>query len=60
MVLKEKYVDEVVAVHRRQVIADGEDAGSVLGEVHRIAGFPKDLIAITTILGPRLLFSPRE
>jgi hypothetical protein len=54
-----KYPDEIVAVYRRQIIAHGDHLNTVLEEASRITGRPKHKIAVTTILGPKLLFSPR-
>jgi hypothetical protein len=55
--LQKLYPDEFVAAYRRQVIAHGHDHLTVLQEAQRITGLPKHRIAITTILGPGLLFA---
>ena len=57
--LQKQYPDEFVAVYQRQVIAHGHDEEAFLEEAQRITGRPKHKIAITTVLGPGLLFSPR-
>lgn len=57
--LQDLYPDELVAVHRRQVVAHGHDRLTVMEEAQRITGLPKHRIAITTVLGPGLLWSPR-
>jgi hypothetical protein len=57
--LQELYPDEFVAVYQRQVIAHGDDLAAVYNEAERITGRPRHKIAITTILGPGLLFAPR-
>ena len=57
--VQKKYPDEFAAVYRRQVIAHGGDEGVVLAEASRITGKPIHQIAITTILGPGILFGPR-
>jgi hypothetical protein len=54
-----KYPDEFVAAYRRQIIAHGDDEQKVLEEAAQITGLPKHRIAVTTVLGPSLLFGPR-
>ena len=58
--VKQKYADQVVAIYRRQINAHGDDEETVLAEAHRLTGLPKNQIPITTILGPGLLFAPRN
>jgi hypothetical protein len=58
--VKRKYPDEIVAVHRRQIIAHGDDLKTVLDEAQRITGLPRHLIAVTTIIGPKQLFGDRN
>lgn len=55
--VSQKYPDEVVAAHRRQIIAHGEDEETVLSEAERITGLPRHKIAVTTVLGPKILFA---
>jgi hypothetical protein len=57
--LQDLYPDEYVAVYRRQVVAHGHDLKTLLDEAERITGLPRHKIAVTTILGPGLLWSPR-
>ena len=46
------YSDKVVAVHRRQVIASGENSVDVLAEAERLTGLPANRIAVVFIDGP--------
>jgi hypothetical protein len=57
--LQNLYPDEFVAVHQRQIVAHGHDLKIVLDEAERITGLPRHKIAVTSILGPGLLWSPR-
>ncbi len=57
--LQELYPDEIVAVYQRRVLTHGDDLETVLDEAERITGRPRHKIAITTVLGPGLLFGPR-
>jgi hypothetical protein len=57
--VQEKYPDEFVAVHRRQVVAHGHDLKTVIAEAERVTGLQRHQIAITTVLGPGILFDPR-
>lgn len=49
------YSDKVVAVHRRQVIAFGENSIDVLAEAERLTGLPAQRIAVVFIDGPNSL-----
>jgi hypothetical protein len=57
--VQELYADKVVAVHRRKVVAVGDDTTTVLEEAERVTGQPPTKIAVVTVLGPRTLFSGR-
>jgi hypothetical protein len=54
-----KYPDEYVAAYRRQIIAHGDELREVLEQAERITGLPRNLIAVTAVLGPGILFGPR-
>jgi hypothetical protein len=57
--VQKQYPDEFVAVYKRRVIAHGDNELKVLEEAERITGLPRHKIAITTVLGPGILFAPR-
>ncbi len=53
--LQELYPDKIVAVYQRQVVAVGEDWGTVLEEAMRVTGLPGNRIAFVPVPGPSLL-----
>ncbi len=54
------YEDKVVAAYRRKIIASGDDRNAVITEAQRITGLPRHKIPVTTIVGPRTFFAPRD
>jgi hypothetical protein len=55
--VSQQYPDEVVAAYRRKIIAHGDNEEAVLNEAERLTGLPRHKIAVTTVLGPELLFA---
>jgi hypothetical protein len=58
--VRREYADQLVAVYGHKIIAHGEDMAEVLAEAQRITGLPKHKIPLTSIIGPRTLFAPRD
>ena len=47
--IQELYAGKIIAVHRRRVIAIGDDWKTVIEESERLSGLPGNLVAIVSI-----------